>query len=97
MIDSNPTAGPDGIVSLNTILKISGDSDDMVQLVGNFIKATNAELAALNAKHSVIGAEYNKLDLEPSGDATNQVYRGKNDAGETFYVEIGKDIHVEVM
>ena len=64
MIDSNPTHGPDGIESLNTILKISGDSDDVVQLVGNFVKATNAELAALNAKHSVIGAEYNKLDLE---------------------------------
>ena len=97
MIDSNPTADAHDNVSLNTILKILGDSDDVVQLVGNFIKATNAELAALNAKHSVIGAEYNKLALEPSGDATNQVYRGKNDAGETFYVEIQKDIHVEVM
>ena len=96
MIDSNPTEGPDGKVSLNTILKISGDSGDVVQLVGNFIKATSAEVAALNAKHSVIGAGYNKLD-EVGGDAVNQVYRGKNDAGQTFFVEIDKNVHVEVM
>lgn len=98
MIDSNPTEGPDGKVSLNTILKISGDSDDVVQLVGNFIKATSAEVAALNTKNSVIGADdYNKLNIEPSGEAVNQVYRGENDARQTFFVEIGKDVHVEVM
>ena len=97
MIDSNPTADANGKVSLNTILKISGDSDDVVQLVGNFVKATNGEVAALNTKHSVIGADYNKLTVEPSGDAVNQVYRGENNAGQTFYVEIGKDVHVEVM
>ena len=96
MIDSNPTEGPDGLESLNTILKISGDSDDVVQLVGNFAKATRDEVAALNAKNSVIGANYNKLD-EVGGDAVNQVYRGENNAGQTFYVEIGKDVHVEVM
>ena len=96
MIDSNHTEGPDGKVSLNTILKISGDSDDVVQLVGNFIKATSAEVAALNAKNSVIGAGYNKLD-EVGGEAVNQVYRGENDARQTFFVEIGKDVHVEVM
>ncbi|MBF0898454.1 MAG: hypothetical protein HXK58_09280 [Campylobacter concisus] len=94
MIDSNPTKGPDGLESLNTILKISGDSDDVVQLVGNFVKATNGEVAALNTKHSVIGADYNKLTIEPSGDAVNQVYRGKNDAGQTFFVEIDKDVSV---
>ena len=96
MIDSNPTKGPDGLESLNTILKISGDSDDVVQLVGNFVKATNGEVAALNAKNSVIGAGYNKLD-EVGGEAVNQVYRGENDARQTFFVEIGKDVHVEVM
>ena len=96
MIDSNPTEGPDGLESLNTILKILGDSDDVVQLVGNFIKATSAEVAALNAKNSVIGAGYNKLD-EVGGEAVNQVYRGENDARQTFFVEIGKDVHVEVM
>ena len=96
MIDSNPTEGPDGLESLNTILKILGDSDDVVQLVGNFIKATSAEVAALNAKNSVIGAGYNKLD-EVGGEAINQVYRGENDARQTFFVEIGKDVHVEVM
>ena len=97
MIDSNPTKGPDGLESLNTILKISGDSDDVVQLVGNFIKATNGEVAALNAKNSVIGADdYNKLD-EVGGEAVNQVYRGKNNAGQTFFVEIDKNVHVEVM
>ena len=98
MIDSNPTKGPDGLESLNTILKISGDSDDVVQLVGNFIKATKAEVAVLNAKNSVIGADdYNKLAVEPSGDAVNQVYRGENNAGQTFFVEIDKNVHVEVM
>jgi len=97
MIDSNPTEGPDGKVSLNTILKISGDSDDVVQLVGNFIKATSAEVAALNTKNSVIGANYNELKVELSGEAVNQVYRGENDARQTFFVEIGKDVHVEVM
>jgi len=97
MIDSNPTADAHGKVSLNTILKISGDDDDVVQLVGNFVKATNGEVAALNEKHSVIGADYNKLAVEPSGDAVNQVYKGKNNAGQTFFVEIQKDIHVEVM
>ena len=96
MIDSNPTKGPDGLESLNTILKISGDSDDVVQLVGNFIKATSAEVAALNAKNSVIGAGYNKLD-EVGGEAVNQVYRGENDAGQTFFVEIDKNVQVEVM
>ncbi|WP_103638481.1 hypothetical protein [Campylobacter concisus] len=96
MIDSNPTEGPDGKVSLNTILKISGDSDDVVQLVGNFIKATTSEVAALNAKHSVIGADYNKL-TEVGGEAVNQVYKGENNAGQTFFVEIDKNVHVEVM
>ena len=96
MIDSNPTEGPDGLESLNTILKILGDSDDVVQLVGNFIKATTAEVAALNAKNSVIGAGYNKLD-EVGGEAVNQVYRGENDAGQTFFVEIDKNVQVEVM
>ena len=97
MIDSNPTKGPDGLESLNTILKISGDSDDVVQLVGNFVKATRDEVAALNAKNSVIGADYNKLTVEPSGDAVNQVYKGENNAGQTFFVEIDKNVHVEVM
>ena len=96
MIDSNPTEGPDGLESLNTILKISGDSDDVVQLVGNFVKATNGEVAALNAKHSVIGADDNKLD-EVGGEAVNQVYKGENNAGQTFFVEIDKNVHVEVM
>ena len=96
MIDSNPTEGPDGKVSLNTILKISGDSDDVVQLVGNFIKATKDEVAALNAKNSVIGADYNKLN-EVGGEAVNQVYKGENNAGQTFFVEIDKNVHVEVM
>ena len=96
MIDSNPTKGPDGLESLNTILKISGDSDDVVQLVGNFIKATNGEVAALNAKNSVIGADDNKLD-EVGGEAVNQVYKGENNAGQTFFVEIDKNVHVEVM
>ncbi|WP_459900737.1 hypothetical protein [Campylobacter concisus] len=96
MIDSNPTKGPDGLESLNTILKILGDSDDVVQLVGNFIKATSAEVAALNAKNSVIGAGYNKLD-EVGGEAVNQVYKGENNAGQTFFVEIDKNVHVEMM
>ena len=96
MIDSNPTKGPDGLESLNTILKISGDSDDVVQLVGNFIKATSAQIAALNAKNSVIGADDNKLN-EVGGEAVNQVYKGENNAGQTFFVEIDKNVHVEVM
>ena len=96
MIDSNPTADAHGKVSLNTILKILGDSDDVVQLVGNFIKATSAEVAALNAKNSVIGAGYNKLD-EVGGEAVNQVYKGENNAGQTFFVEIDKNVHVEMM
>ena len=97
MIDSNPTKGPDGLESLNTILKILGDSDDVVQLVGNFVKATRDEVAALNEKHSVIGADHNKLTVEPSGEAVNQVYKGENDARQTFFVEIDKNVHVEVM
>lgn len=100
MIDSNPTKGPDGLESLNTILKISGDSDDVVQLVGNFVKATTTEVTALNAKHSVIGADYNKLAVEPSGDAVNQVYKGTYGSGasaQTFFIEIDKNVHVEVM
>lgn len=97
MIDSNPTKGPDGLESLNTILKISGDSDDVVQLVGNFIKATKDDVAALNAKNSVIGANYNELKVEPSGEVVNQVYKGENNAGQTFFVEIDKNVHVEVM
>ena len=101
MIDSNPTKGPEGLESLNTILKILGDSDDVVQLVGNFIKATSAEVAALNTKNSVIGADdYNKLNIEPSGEAVNQVYKGTYGSGasaQTFFIEIDKNVHVEVM
>ena len=68
----------------------------MVQLVGNFIKATSAQIAALNAKNSVIGADDNKLN-EVGGEAVNQVYKGENNAGQTFFVEIDKNVHVEVM
>ena len=100
--DSRITEG--GLKSLNTVLKITGDEDDLVKLVGNFVKATQAEITTLNAKHNVVGDEYNKVEVDDQGKAINQVYKGtanvKNSAGivenMTVFIEIQKDIQVDI-
>ena len=115
-----------GTKSINTVLKILGDDDDVVKLIGNFTKATDEEVTMLNWKHSqATGDEFNKVDVtatsgsktysnhsnvtnDTSGNATihgmdhavNQVYKGVNGTGanaQTFFVEIGKDIHVDIV
>ena len=94
IIDSRPTDG--GLPSLNTVLKIFGDSDDIVALKGlgtTFTKATDNEVTTLNAKHSVIGDEYNKVTVGADGHAVNQVYKGSH-GGQTFFIEIEKDVQV---
>ena len=94
IIDSRPTDG--GLPSLNTVLKIFGDSDDIVALKGlgtTFTKATDNEVTTLNAKHSVIGDEYNKVSVGADGHAVNQVYKGSH-GGQTFFIEIEKDVQV---
>ena len=94
IIDSRPTDG--GLPSLNTVLKIFGDSDDIVALKGlgtTFTKATDNEVTTLNAKHSVIGDEYNKVSVGADGHAVNQVYKGSH-GGQTFFIEIDKDVSV---
>jgi hypothetical protein len=100
--DSRITEG--GLKSLNTVLKITGDEDDLVKLVGNFVKATQAEITTLNTKHNVVGDEYNKVEVDDQGQAINQVYKGtanvKNSAGivenMTVFIEIQKDIQVDI-
>ena len=102
IIDSRVTkiTGKAGTENINTVLKIFGDSDDIVALKGKgtiFTQATNEEVTMLNSKHSVIGDEYNKVAVDGSGHAVNQVYKGVYGSGagaQTFFIEIDKDVSV---
>ena len=102
IIDSRVTkiTGKAGTENINTVLKIFGDSDDIVALKGKgtiFTQATNDEVTMLNSKHSVIGDEYNKVAVDASGHAVNQVYKGTYGSGasaQTFFIEIDKDVSV---
>ena len=102
IIDSRVTkiTGKAGTENINTVLKIFGDSDDIVALKGKgtiFTQATNDEVTMLNSKHSVIGDEYNKVAVDASGHAVNQVYKGVYGSGssaQTFFIEIDKDVSV---
>ena len=102
IIDSRVTkiTGKAGTENINTVLKIFGDSDDIVALKGKgtiFTQATNEEVTMLNSKHSVIGDEYNKVAVDGSGHAVNQVYKGTYGSGasaQTFFIEIDKDVSV---
>ena len=102
IIDSRVTkiTGKAGTENINTVLKIFGDSDDIVALKGKgtiFTQATNEEVTMLNSKHSVIGDEYNKVAVDASGHAVNQVYKGVYGSGasaQTFFIEIDKDVSV---
>ena len=102
IIDSRVTkiTGKAGTENINTVLKIFGDSDDIVALKGKrtiFTQATNDEVTMLNSKHSVIGDEYNKVAVDGSGHAVNQVYKGTYGSGasaQTFFIEIDKDVSV---
>ena len=98
IIDSRVTKITDkaGTENINTVLKIFGDSDDIVALKGlgtTFTKATDSEVTTLNSKHSVIGDEYNKVTVGADGHAVNQVYKGSH-GGQTFFIEIEKDVSV---
>ena len=102
IIDSRVTkiTGKAGTENINTVLKIFGDSDDIVALKGKgtiFTQATDSEVTMLNSKHSVIGDEYNKVAVDASGHAVNQVYKGTYGSGasaQTFFIEIDKDASV---
>ena len=102
IIDSRVTkiTGKAGTENINTVLKIFGDSDDIVALKGKgttFTQATDSEVTMLNSKHSVIGDEYNKVAVDASGHAVNQVYKGTYGSGasaQTFFIEIDKDVSV---
>ena len=102
IIDSRVTKITDkaGTENINTVLKIFGDSDDIVALKGKgtiFTQATDSEVTMLNSKHSVIGDEYNKVAVDASGHAVNQVYKGTYGSGasaQTFFIEIDKDVSV---
>ena len=102
IIDSRVTkiTGKAGTENINTVLKIFGDSDDIVALKGKgtiFTQATDSEVTMLNSKHSVIGDEYNKVAVDGSGHAVNQVYKGVYGSGasaQTFFIEIDKDVSV---
>ena len=98
IVDSRVTkiTGKAGTENINTVLKIFGDSEDIVALKGlgtTFTKATDSEVTTLNSKHSVIGDEYNKVAVDASGHAVNQVYKGSH-GGQTFFIEIDKDVSV---
>ncbi|WP_223227438.1 hypothetical protein [Campylobacter concisus] len=58
--------------SINTVLKILGDSNDIVKLINDgtnkFELATNEEVTLLNWKHSkAIGGSYNKVETDGHG------------------------------
>ena len=98
IVDSRVTkiTNKPGTENINTVLKIFGDSDDIVALKGKgttFTQATDSEVTMLNSKHSVIGDEYNKVAVDASGHAVNQVYKGSH-GGQTFFIEIDKDVSV---
>lgn len=98
IVDSRVTkiTGKAGTENINTVLKIFGDSEDIVALKGlgtTFTKATDSEVTTLNSKHSVIGDEYNKVAVDASGHAVNQVYKGSH-SGQTFFIEIDKNVSV---
>ena len=98
IVDSRVTkiTGKAGTENINTVLKIFGDSEDIVGLKGlgtTFTKATDSEVTTLNAKHSVIGDKYNKVAVDASGHAVNQIYKGSH-GGQTFFIEIEKDVQV---
>ena len=98
IIDSQVTNG--GLKSVNTVLKIKGDSNDKVALEGKgtiFTQATDSEVAALNLKHSTLGDTHNQVAIDGSGHAINQVYKGTYGSGasmQTFFIEIDKDVSV---
>ena len=98
IIDAQVTDG--GLKSVNTVLKIKGDSNDKVALDGKgtiFTQATDSEVAALNLKHSASGDTHNQVDVDASGHAINQVYKGTYGSGagaQTFFIEIDKDVSV---
>ena len=98
IIDSQVTDG--GLKSVNTVLKIKGDNNDKVALEGKgtiFAQATDSEVAALNLKHSASGDTHNQVDVDASGHALNQVYKGTYGSGagaQTFFIEIDKDVSV---
>ena len=102
IIDSRVTkiTGKAGTENINTVLKIFGDSDDIVALKGKgttFTQATDSEVTMLNSKHSVIGDEYNKVAVDGSGHAVNQVYKGvyvSGSSAQTFFIEIDKNVSV---
>ena len=61
-----------GTESINTVLKILGDSNDIVKLINDgtnkFELATNEEVTLLNWKHSkAIGGSYNKVETDGHG------------------------------
>ena len=61
-----------GTESINTVLKILGDSNDAVKLINDgknkFELATNEEVTLLNWKHSkAIGGSYNKVETDGHG------------------------------
>ena len=75
IIDRQVTDG--GLKSINTVLKIKGDSNDKV---------------ALDGKGTI-----NQVDVDASGHALNQVYKGVYGSGagaQTFFIEIDKDVSV---
>ena len=98
IIDAQVTDG--GLKSVNTVLKIKGDNNDKVALEGKgtiFAQATDSEVAALNLKHSASGDTHNQVDVDASGHAINQVYKGTYGSGagaQTFFIEIDKDVSV---
>ncbi|MBS6287225.1 MAG: hypothetical protein KH433_07535, partial [Campylobacter concisus] len=88
--DANNSAASE---SVNTVLKVIGDSKDLVQLTHDFVKATKADITTLNNKHSVVGDTYNKVDVTSDGDAVNQVYKATFNRYETINGNTIKSTH----
>ena len=82
-----------GTKSLNTILKVDGDSNDVLNLKGfKEITSDTDKINMLNNKHSAMtGDEYNKVDTEHY-----KVYESNDGQGSTVYIQVDNDIKVDL-
>ena len=78
--------------SLDTILRIDGDSNDVLSLKGfKQLDANDADVALQNSKHSVTGGINNQIDT-----SNYTLYKGETSNHETVYVQVKNEVHVDL-
>ena len=82
-----------GTKSLNTILKVDGDGNDVLNLKGfKEITSDTDKINMLNNKHDAMtGDEYNKVDTKHY-----KVYESNDGQGATVYIQVDNDIKVDL-